>query len=805
MKKANKVGLNKKYRDLVKKGNFKIETVKDEKLQEKIKQYEEYYKKAKECKDAVSDLKREQQELNETLYNMPNEIAEEKIDRLSSKYDTISKKVEVANLGASGTSVLNRYADTYVSNAKKSKDKAYKNRKTAEKNFKAAKKKASKVKLNKSQKAALKAGKKINTKGLSKKNKKIINDYNKKLDKYNSAKSSYNSASSYYEIQKEYANSVKYGNKNEWQLQNIALGEQLHNKKSQVSVYKKAYNDTSKKLKTLKKGTAEYNAALKAQQTAAENLRNAQYELAQAYVDTGKAQFDNVKNYYETERSYKNLTTKAKERTLENQKAKGNTITESMYGDIINAKKNEKQAAIEQRKAMEKQLNDAVKSGKIKQGSQEWKKMKMEIDSVNDSIFSLDNEIEGLYDTLREDVIYQKFTRALESTEKVRQSVSSVLELLDSESYYDDKGGLTGFGKVALAGELSNLKQYQDDILIFREKQAKLDKDYKNRSETHMSKAEYDAATEENQKGLQETIKNMASTRKAIISMMQEQSKIRLDNNLELIDSYKDLIKQQNDYYNYDKNLKKSQKEIDQINAKIAALQGLTGAEAEAEKAKLQEELANKQEELDDTVREHIYNLKVDNLDELQLELNESYEKYVKELSTNFDVIQKLIKEATSTVSGSAKEVHDTIIKILDSYGLKTSDVGISKGDIAGFASGGYVEQQVRKNGDTGIASLKKGEYVLNEDLTNLALRTLPQLTALSQNPVLQSLSKVNAINVGNVPIGAGDINIHYDNMINIESGGIVDVVTLDKMQRMIPEISKKVQKDLAKDRRKMI
>ena len=222
-----------------------------------------------------------------------------------------------------------------------------------------------------------------------------------------------------------------------------------------------------------------------------------------------------------------------------------------------------------------------------------------------------------------------------------------------------------------------------------------------------------------------------------------------------------------------------------------------------AEKAKLQEELANKQEDLDDTVREHIYNLKVDNLDELQLELNESYEKYVKELSTNFDVIEKLIKEATATVNGSAKEVSDTITKILASYGLKPEDVGITKGSIAGFASGGYVEQQVRKNGDTGIASLKRGEYVLNEDLTNLALKTLPQLTAMSQNPVLQSLSKVNARNVGNGSIGLGEVNIHYDNMINIESGGIVDVVTLDKMRRMIPEISKKVQKDLTADVRK--
>ena len=63
----------------------------------------------------------------------------------------------------------------------------------------------------------------------------------------------------------------------------------------------------------------------------------------------------------------------------------------------------------------------------------------------------------------------------------------------------------------------------------------------------------------------------------------------------------------------------------------------------------------------------------------------------------------------------------------------------------------------------------------------------------------------MNTNNIGKYPIGVGDIYIHYDNMINIESGGIVDVVTLDKMQRMIPEISKKVQKDLAKDRRKMI
>ena len=472
------------------------------------------------------------------------------------------------------------------------------------------------------------------------------------------------------------------------------------------------------------------------------------------------------------------------------------------YTDLIKAKESDKALLKKEKAALEKQLSDNVKNGKIKYGSDEWKQAKAEIAALDDEIDQTNNDIENLYDTLREDVLYKKFKEAFEQSEKLRNSVSGILDILDDETFYDEKGGLTSFGKVELAGQLSNLKQYQNDVKTFLDKQKQLDKDVKDPSK-HLNATEYKEATEENQKGLRETLKNMSATRKTIINMMKEQAKIRLDNNLELIDSYKKLIKQQNDYYNYDKNLKKSQKEIDQIKSKIAALEGLTDAESMAEKAKLQEELATKQEDMDDTVREHIYNLKLDNLDELELELNESYEKYVKELSTNFDVIAKLVKEATSIVNGSAKEVSDTITKILASYGLKPSDVGITKGSIAGFANGGYVEQQVRKNGDTGIASLKRGEYVLDEDLTNLALSTLPQLTALSQNPVLKSLSKVKTNTITTNTASGGDINIHYDNMINIESGGIVDVVTLDKMKKMMPEISKTVQKDLYKDMRK--
>lgn len=223
-----------------------------------------------------------------------------------------------------------------------------------------------------------------------------------------------------------------------------------------------------------------------------------------------------------------------------------------------------------------------------------------------------------------------------------------------------------------------------------------------------------------------------------------------------------------------------------------------TDAESRAEKARLEAQYQEASDELEQTIQDHIYELQIDGLDELKTELSDSYTKYVEELATNFAEIKNLINDATHTVTNSAEDINKTIAKILKSYGVDPVMAGIP-----GFANGGLVEQ-VRKNGDTGIASLKHGEYVLDEDLTNLARQVLPQLTAISNNSVLKSLSSLDSYTPPEISsIKNGDISIHYDNMINVESGGIADVVTLKKLQSMMPEISEKVRKDIVSDRRK--
>ncbi len=77
------------------------------------------------------------------------------------------------------------------------------------------------------------------------------------------------------------------------------------------------------------------------------------------------------------------------------------------------------------------------------------------------------------------------------------------------------------------------------------------------------------------------------------------------------------------------------------LKQQIAALDGMTDAESRAKKARLEAQLAEKNDDLNDTVREHVYQLEVDGLTDLTKELQENYDDYVKELGRTLESIEK--------------------------------------------------------------------------------------------------------------------------------------------------------------------
>ncbi len=79
-KKANKVGLSKKYRDLVENGAIKIQDIKNEGLANKIDQYTEWYEKIQDCKDAI-----------EEAYDKERDLIRQKLDNILTYYETIEQ------------------------------------------------------------------------------------------------------------------------------------------------------------------------------------------------------------------------------------------------------------------------------------------------------------------------------------------------------------------------------------------------------------------------------------------------------------------------------------------------------------------------------------------------------------------------------------------------------------------------------------------------------------------------------------------------------------------------------------------
>ena len=115
---ANSVGLDEKWAKKVRDGTIDINTVKDEDLADKIKEYQQWYDKALDCKDAIDELNETISELYETAFN-----------NVVSEYDGILSVVQheqnmleeyINQTEEKGYIVSTKYYDALIKNKEKS-------------------------------------------------------------------------------------------------------------------------------------------------------------------------------------------------------------------------------------------------------------------------------------------------------------------------------------------------------------------------------------------------------------------------------------------------------------------------------------------------------------------------------------------------------------------------------------------------------------------------------------------------------------------------------------------------------------
>ena len=299
------VPIPKKYQKLVQSGAYHIEdmdtsTDEGKALAEAISEYQSWYEKAQDCKQAVIDLRNEQQKLFEQWANMPTEKAEKKIDRLTTGYNginAVSSRLTAATKGGSTQAVLAQTMKEDLAEAqdqKKSDNKALKSAKTANKKASSEKRKADnkvkstaksllKTNLTDEQKKQVKSGKKLDTTGMSGSQKKKADAYNKAVTnkskankKATSAKSNYNSSNSTYKSMKSNVNEAltAYDSGDSLSYMNSLVDQQVSGKKLEQDARKTAVEQANANLTTTKKQKTTANKKLAKLQKKYKNSKN---------------------------------------------------------------------------------------------------------------------------------------------------------------------------------------------------------------------------------------------------------------------------------------------------------------------------------------------------------------------------------------------------------------------------------------------------------------------------------------------------------------------------------------------------
>lgn len=221
-------------------------------------------------------------------------------------------------------------------------------------------------------------------------------------------------------------------------------------------------------------------------------------------------------------------------------------------------------------------------------------------------------------------------------------------------------------------------------------------------------------------------------------------------------------------------------------------------------KARLEAQREEAKMDLEDTVREHTYQLQVTGLDDLKTELQDNYEKYVKDLNSNLDTIVSSVGDATKSINSMLGTVNQTVNALLSSYGvsgLTAETVGVPHFASGTKRVGKKTWAKTNENGgefvvtDNGIyMPLTPNSGVVPADLTSKMFGLTENYDAimngLTGNHTMPDVEMNNLRPIA--PVIDCDVMISGN---RIDEQGVIRAIN-----KQLPVISRKVQTDIRKD-----
>lgn len=593
--------------------------------------------------------------------------------------------------------------------------------------------------------------------------------------------------------------------------------------KAQIESYNKAN-------KTVKSEATKYRILKDAQSKAQSAADQSQAEYAAMRVTNEQEKFKNVQNYYSGWNDRYSNYTEQHQKKYEKSEAHGNYTNSKKYDTQINDLQKQRKYKQNEVTDLQKQLDASVKSGIIKKGSEEWLEMTNQILEAQNAVSDFDTQIEQAKQDKITTVYEEMFDRAIEKANRLKDKISSINDLITEDMMIDkDTGNLTEMGALSITMNSQQLDTELNNLQTYVKKRQQIIDDFANGSnKSKYGEKTYDELMSENDSAMQESLKNANSYRQSIISIVTNQAKAVQDAMFKEIDARKKALKKKKEYYDYDKTIKKKTDETELIKQQIRGLDGLTDAESKAQKARLEASLKDKQDDLDDTVRDHVYDITVNGLDDLETQLSEDFEKWSNQLSSDLAKMSDAISNAISGAGENYSDMMASIDYILNNIGGITSgqyftsqdksdmkksnsfDTGYNFGHLKGYAKGTkhVGSNRIAMTNENGreIIVTKKGiltplepsDGIIPNDMTE----TLMKMAMDYQNYSMPEIKIPDVRIVNNDDSNGGDnISIHYDTLLTVQGDVTKDV--LPDLKTILKQASEYTQNDIRKNKRR--
>ena len=321
----------------------------------------------------------------------------------------------------------------------------------------------------------------------------------------------------------------------------------------------------------------------------------------------------------------------------------------SRYGSYDDSKTQSK--IIDERKneikAYEDALQSAMDAGIIEKGDKAWYEYTLKIQDAKNEVLELEN-------TRFETVLAEKFDRAIEKAQEFIDKLETINDLISDEMLIDEKSGqLTDFGWMSVGLNSQAMAKEQNNLEKYLAKRQEILEAYADGNNDYFGDQSFDEMINENADDILSAISNINSYREALLDLIEKQKDAELEALQKVIDKRKEALSRKKEYYDYDKTIKGKTKDLQALEQQIRALEGVAGQEAAAKRANLMAQRKEAQEDLDETVKEHVYNLQVEGLDDMMNDLQEDLDEWKKELRSNIEKQTEAIESFRNSVVGN--------------------------------------------------------------------------------------------------------------------------------------------------------